>query len=40
MSIHGFWNVESSILIFVVVMLENDDVFKLSVYVNMYFFLV
>ena len=37
-SIHIFWIVASSILIVLVIMPENDDVFKLSTYLNIYFF--
>ena len=37
-SIDGFWIVASTILIVFVFMLENDDVFKLSIYLNIYFF--
>ena len=39
-SIHGFWIVASSILIVFAILLENHDDFKLSVYLDMYFFLV
>ena len=38
MSIHSFWIVASSILIIFVIILENDDAFKLSIYLNIYFF--
>ena len=37
-SIHGFFIVAYSILIVYVVMLENDDVFKLPIYLNICFF--
>ena len=37
-SIHSFWIVESSIFIAFVIMLENDDIFKLSIYLNICFF--
>ena len=37
-SIHGFWIFASSILIAFAILLENDDVFKLSIYLDMYFF--
>ena len=37
-SIHGFWIVASSILMAFVVLLENDDVFRLSIYLDIYFF--
>ena len=39
-SIHIFWIVASSILIVLVITPENDDVFKLSIYLNIYFFFV
>ena len=38
-SIHSFWVVVSSFLIVFVIMLDNDDAFKLSFYLNIYFFL-
>ena len=38
MSIHSFWIIASSILIVFVIMLENDDFFKLSIYLNIYIF--
>ena len=38
MSIHGFWIVTSSISMVFVILLENDDVFKLSIYRDIYFF--
>ena len=38
MSIHSFWIVVSSILIVFVIMLENDDLFKLLLYLDIYFF--
>ena len=38
MSIHGFWIFASSILMVLVILLEND-VFKLSVYLDIYIFL-
>ena len=37
-SIHGFWIVASSILMTFVLLLENDDVFRLSIYLDIYFF--
>ena len=37
-SIHSFRVVVPYFLIVFVIMLENDDVFKLSVYLNIYFF--
>ena len=38
MSIYGFWIVASSILMVFVILPENDDVFKLSVYADIFFF--
>ena len=40
LSIYGFWIVASSILMVFTILPENDDVFKLSVYVDIYFFCV
>ena len=37
-SIHSFWVAVSYFLIVFVIMLENDDVFKLPIYLNIYFF--
>ena len=37
-SIHSFWIVAFSILIVFVIMLENDDVFKLLIYLKIFFF--
>ena len=37
-SIYSFWVVVSSFLIVFVIMLENDDAFELSIYLNIYFF--
>ena len=39
-SIHSFWMAASSNLIAFIIMLENDDIFKLLIYRNVYFFLV
>ena len=38
MTIHGFWIVASSILIVFALLLENDDVFKLPIYLDLFFF--
>ena len=38
MSIHGFWIVASSTLMVFIILLENDDAFKLSIYLDIYFF--
>ena len=37
-SIDSFWVALSSFLIVFVIMLENDDALKLSIYLNIYFF--
>ena len=37
-SIHSFWIVASATLIVFEILPENDDVFKLSIYLNIYFF--
>ena len=38
MSIHGSWIVATFTSLVFVILLENDDVFKLSVYLDIYFF--
>ena len=38
MSILGFWIVVSFILMVFVILLENDDVFRVSIYLDTYFF--